>query len=76
MKSRELWFKEGDKNTKYFHAIAKQRRAKNKIIRLLNQDGLWVDKEVGIEGLAVDFFKDLFQPLIHKISIPRFGMCQ
>ena len=45
LKSREIWFKEGDKNTKYFHAITKQKRARNKIIGLLNQDGLWVDKE-------------------------------
>jgi len=59
-KSRELLFKLGDKNTKYFHAITKQRRAKNKIIGLLNQDGLWVDKEVDIESLAVDYFKDIF----------------
>ena len=60
LKSREIWFKEGDKNTKYFHAITKQKRARNKIIGLLNQDGLWVDKEGGIENLAVEYFRDLF----------------
>ncbi|KAG7581014.1 Reverse transcriptase zinc-binding domain [Arabidopsis suecica] len=60
MKSRETWYQEGDKNTKFFHAITKQRRARNKILGLLNDDGMWVDKEVGIERLAVDYFKDLF----------------
>jgi len=58
-KSRELWYKSGDNNTNFFHAITKQRRAKNKIIGLLNQDGLWIDNEVGIENLEVDYFKDL-----------------
>ncbi|KAG7599040.1 Reverse transcriptase domain [Arabidopsis suecica] len=60
MKSRETWYQAGDKNTKIFHAITKQRRARNKILGLLNNDGMWVDKEVGIEHLAVDYFKDLF----------------
>ncbi|KAG7534390.1 Ribonuclease H-like superfamily [Arabidopsis thaliana x Arabidopsis arenosa] len=60
LKSRETWYQEGDQNTKFFHAITKQRRARNKILGLLNNDGMWVDKEVGIERLAVDYFKDLF----------------
>ncbi|KAG7600109.1 Ribonuclease H domain [Arabidopsis suecica] len=59
-KSREMWYQDGDKNTKFFHAITKQRRAKNKIIGLLNHDGMWVDREVEIESLAVDYFSDIF----------------
>jgi len=60
LKSREIWFQLGDMNTKIFHASTKQRRARNKILGLLNQDGLWVDNEVEIEHLAENYFETLF----------------
>ncbi|KAG7543067.1 Reverse transcriptase domain [Arabidopsis thaliana x Arabidopsis arenosa] len=59
-KSRALWYKEGDLNTKYFHATTKQRRARNRIIGLLDENGCWIDKDSGIESLAVNYFQTLF----------------
>ena len=39
-KTRALCLKDGDRNTKFFHAVTKQRRARNRIIKLKNPGGL------------------------------------
>lgn len=38
-KNRVFWFQEGDLNTKFFHAITKHRRARNRITSLLDFSG-------------------------------------
>ncbi|XP_059068297.1 uncharacterized protein LOC131858848 [Cryptomeria japonica] len=38
-KSRALWIAEGDRNTKFFHAISKVRRNKNKITPIIDDGG-------------------------------------
>ncbi len=52
--------KEGDRNTRYFHAFATQRKQKNRISCLLNRHGNWVTQEDELGNLAKDFFKNLF----------------
>ena len=59
-KSRVLWLREGDRNTKYFHAKTKQRRARNRITRLRNSMNQWVSSEEDIEAVATDYFQQLF----------------
>ena len=59
-KSRQDWMALGDKNTKYFHASTKQRRARNRIIGILDQNQVWIDNEEGIEKVAVSYFDNLF----------------
>ena len=59
-KSRTIWLREGDRNTKFFHAKTKQRRARNRITKLLDSLGNWVETEDGIEKLATYYFADLF----------------
>lgn len=59
-KSRANWLKEGDKNTKFFHATTKQRRARNRIAGLQSSDGTWIETEEGIESEAIHYFSNLF----------------
>lgn len=59
-KSRVLWLREGDRNTKYFHAKTKQRRARNRITRLQNAMNQWVCRDEEIEAVASNYFQELF----------------
>lgn len=59
-KSRVHWYREGDKNTKFFHASTKQRRARNRIVRLQDRDGYWVESAPKIERVATQYFQELF----------------
>ena len=59
--SRILWLLEGDLNTRFFHAITKQRRARNKITSLLDSVGNLVEEEDKLVAIATSYFRDLFQ---------------
>ncbi|CAL8168851.1 unnamed protein product [Prunus armeniaca] len=59
-KSRVNWLQKGDRNTKFFHLTTIIRRRRNKIERLKNIAGDWVEEAVGIKALAVTYFSDLF----------------
>ncbi|KAF8104419.1 hypothetical protein N665_0172s0050 [Sinapis alba] len=59
-KNKVFWLKEGDLNTKFFHAITKQRRAINKITGLLDSDGNLLEDEEKLVVIATNYFKDLF----------------
>ena len=50
----------GDRNTRYFHAVVKQRRMQGAIHRVKNSKGAWVDKEDDIGKAAIEYFTDLF----------------
>lgn len=59
-KSQVLWLRAGDRNTKYFHAKTKQRRACSRITRLKNSMNQWVYSEEAIEVVASEYFQQLF----------------
>ncbi|CAA7014686.1 unnamed protein product [Microthlaspi erraticum] len=59
-KSRNMWLKDGDLNTKFFHASTKQRRAVNRIVGLHNEGNVWVAGEKEVQRVAVDYFQKLF----------------
>ncbi len=59
-RSRISWLQEGDRNTKYFHACASQRKRTNNIARLRDSDGQWQTDQGVIGTMAVDYFQNLF----------------
>ncbi|CAA7029125.1 unnamed protein product [Microthlaspi erraticum] len=60
MKSRVMWLNNGDRNTKYFHAVTKNRRAQNRIKCLKDEQGKeWLGEE-NLGRVAEAYFKKLF----------------
>lgn len=60
-RSRALWIKCGDRNTKFFHATARQRRKKNKIDELQDEDGVWKEDQSEVEGIILEYFTNIFK---------------
>ncbi|CAM8982176.1 unnamed protein product [Rhodiola kirilowii] len=59
-RSRVEWLREGDRNTRYFHAKATQRKKSNKISKLQNEEGTWISDERQLGGIIRDYFTNLF----------------
>lgn len=55
-KSRIQWLKEGDRNTKFFHAYATSQRRRSAISGLLREDGSMALQQDDIAKLLVDHF--------------------
>ena len=53
-----LW--QGDMNTRFFHQRAKNSKANNFIIRLIDKNGSWQSDDRGIETSVLSYFEDLF----------------
>jgi hypothetical protein len=59
-RSRVQWLAEGDRNTSFFHARARERARSNKITSLKNDDGNFVSSQSELESLASNFYSSLF----------------
>ena len=59
-KSREVWLKEGDKNSKFFHFSTIIRRRRNSIDSIKNDFGEWITDRREIQKHFVGKFKTLF----------------
>lgn len=59
-KSRITWLREGDNNTKFFHAVVQHNRRRNTITEIEDEDGNSISNPADIERLALDFYQKLF----------------
>ncbi|GER32750.1 RNA-directed DNA polymerase (reversetranscriptase)-related family protein [Striga asiatica] len=60
LKSRVLWLKAGDRNTKYFHAATSQRRRTNTISKLVTNEGVVCDTQETMKHHISDFYSTMF----------------
>lgn len=61
LKSRALWIKEGDHNTKFFHNFANARRNRNSIWKIEAESGGFVYSQHDIEREATIFFQKQYR---------------
>lgn len=59
-RSRLQWLKCSDKNTKFFHSTTIQRRQRNKVTKIKNGQGDWLENKGEIVRCFRDYFDNLF----------------
>ena len=73
-KSRMLWIKEGDNNTKFFPKMANSRRRFNHL-SILEVDGVIYEEESEVAAQVVQFYKNLYQKIRGvEVFCGRFGI--
>ncbi|KAK1311789.1 hypothetical protein QJS10_CPA07g00486 [Acorus calamus] len=69
-KSRQLWLKEGDSNSKFFYSSMKARAAYNSIRKVKLANGSFSSDPVVIKSYAVQYFQSILnQPSIEPLLI-------
>ncbi|GMI76000.1 hypothetical protein HRI_001269300 [Hibiscus trionum] len=59
-RARVNWLNSGDKNTRFFHRHASQRKRRNRIASLLDENDRYVDDDADILRTATTYFQDIF----------------
>lgn len=59
-RNKAHWYKDGDRNTSYFHACATSRRRTNAIKGLVNDRGIMCTEAKDMEEIIVKYFSFLF----------------
>ncbi|XP_027086733.2 uncharacterized protein [Coffea arabica] len=59
-RSKTHWYREGDRNTAFFHAQASKRRKQNQINGLFNDAGQWCNSHDDLEHIILDHFGSIF----------------
>ena len=76
-KARSDWVLFGDKNTRFFQTVVKQRRVKNRIMHLKRGDGSFIDDLGEIEDILAKHFKSAFEdnvPLSYARSLLKLEL--
>ncbi|WMV25761.1 hypothetical protein MTR67_019146 [Solanum verrucosum] len=73
-KSRALWLKEGDRNTKFFHKVANAHKRFNYIDQLMVQGEL-TEESTRIESAIIDFYQKLYTETTHWRPINMLNNC-
>ncbi|KAL0398047.1 UNVERIFIED_CONTAM: hypothetical protein Scaly_0253100 [Sesamum calycinum] len=59
-RSKVLWLKEGDRNSRFFHAKANHRHQVNSIRRIKKSNGEWTETAEGVQQCILDYFEKVF----------------
>jgi hypothetical protein len=66
-KAKKHWDLNGDRNTKFFQAVVKNRRRRNRILQIKKDDTTWITNIDDIQQCFVDHYNQLFsEPQNHS----------
>jgi hypothetical protein len=54
------WLREGDRNTKFFHQKATWRARKNRIRKLKESSGVWIEDQARMKEMVNEYFQELY----------------
>jgi len=60
-RAKTHWYKDGDRNTKFFHASATARKKVNRILSLEDDVGNKITSDHGLKDVARNYFVNIFQ---------------
>ena len=60
VRSRAQWFEQGEKPTRYFFRLERERVECNSFVSLFDEDGVEKNEQTDMENILVDFYKPLF----------------
>ena len=60
-KARSNWILNGDRNTRYFQTLVRQRRARSKILHIKDEEGLLLEDPLENENRLVTHFKSPYE---------------
>ena len=60
-RSRHLWITDGDRNTSFFHQKASNRKDRNLIRGITDQNGVWQEDDQAVESIVLDYFNSIFR---------------
>jgi hypothetical protein len=67
LKRQKNWDINGDRNTKFFQAVVKTRRRRNRILQIKKDDTTWITNPDDIQQCFVDHYTQLFlEPQSHS----------
>nr|GMC95483.1 uncharacterized protein LOC109167502 [Ipomoea batatas] len=52
-RAKQFWLKDGDSNTAFFHKAVKRRHQSNRIMKLRDNNGLWIERANMIRRLSI-----------------------
>jgi len=75
MRSRIQWLREGDKNTKFFHATTIQRRQRNRISMLKDEHLGWIRDSTQLKCITQTYFEQLYRSIGFRDYQPVLTQC-
>ncbi|XP_019172068.1 PREDICTED: uncharacterized protein LOC109167502 [Ipomoea nil] len=59
-RAKQFWLKDGDTNSSFFHKSVRRRQQANRITKLKDSNGNWVEGGTALDSLITSYFHDLF----------------